>query len=306
VSVRAENPLPRLLIIPVQWYYAIHEVFKPTLLANSSGHMDDIRIMLQSTIGSVVMFMSEKWNSRMVAEVATQVNFITELVHQRRPNFSGRISLVAHSLGTAIAYDMMRQGALSRSVTDVFFLGGNIGPYAAVMTDGPNMARELLLSAEGTPRVYNVMHPYDPLCYRLEPMMDPRWEAVPSVPIPKMETTYNRKVSRYWSSVKRIFQGDEQPLDAEPKPEQKPGQKVAGPSDLMTPSSTGALGAAQFYDGLHTGTAAGSGFTPRGEGSPKAWFNSDDSEFHKTPVPSLGIEEASLRVPVSCPASYVK
>jgi len=69
VGNEAMPAIPKVLITAVEWYSPIHERFDPELLQISSGHMQDIRVTLAATIGSVFMFGSEKWNPRIIAEV---------------------------------------------------------------------------------------------------------------------------------------------------------------------------------------------------------------------------------------------
>jgi len=130
-------PIPRMLIMPVQWHDAIHDDFLPDLLSCSTGYMDDMRQMLSSTIGTVFMFMGPKFNKRIVEEVALQINSIIEMVKRMRPNWSGRTSVIAHSLGTAILYDCVRKGHIKYPMSHMFLLGGNLGAYVKVSS--PNM-----------------------------------------------------------------------------------------------------------------------------------------------------------------------
>ena len=203
--------MPRMLVTCVQWYDDIHTEFLPYLLDCSSGSVNSIREMISGTIGTVFMFMGEKYNRLITNAVAVQIEAIVALVRQRRPKWSGRINLVPHSLGTSIVYDIMRRGQLgSMPINHVFCLGGNMGAYAKVSVDGEDTLREFLLDEKQEAKFHNIMHPFDALCYRIEPALDVVWKDVPSVQMPRFASSASRRMQRFWAPITGIFGGEDE------------------------------------------------------------------------------------------------
>jgi DDHD domain len=61
------------------------------------------------------LYYTPQFRERIVRAVAKEMNRIYTLFLARNPNFSGRVSLLGHSLGSAICFDILCRQPLSRS-----------------------------------------------------------------------------------------------------------------------------------------------------------------------------------------------
>jgi len=111
-----------------------------------------------------------------------------------------RVSIVAHSLGTAILFDILRRETLSNPPTSVFFMGGNLGPYSKVLDEGSDQLRKVFYDPHMM--CYNLIHPYDALCYRVEPAIDPGWIGVPCKKIPRVK--FKKRWQKMWSTASKL------------------------------------------------------------------------------------------------------
>jgi hypothetical protein len=131
----------------------------------------------------------------------------------RFPAFSGNVSIVAHSLGCSIVWELLsktesssslrlrwplnfrfisalnpfalvstlKRLTYSRSVANLFMIGSSLGGYLSLVAD-PHRSMHAT-------RIVNIFHPLDPLAQRIEPWIDPNvWsEALVSVSLSKLD-----------------------------------------------------------------------------------------------------------------------
>ncbi|KAI8906747.1 DDHD domain-containing protein, partial [Gorgonomyces haynaldii] len=135
----------------------------------------------------------------------TLVNLITQEFNKQyqefvvqHPNFKGKVAIVGHSLGGVISYDILaNQGSeqvqipeFPQSTThfplvypkldfvpDLFFVLGS--PIAAVMVMRGQDVKQYRLPKEI--RFFNIFSLYDPLAYRLEPLLNKRYTEISPV-----------------------------------------------------------------------------------------------------------------------------
>ena len=90
-------------------------------------------------------------------------------------NYQGKVSVVAHSLGTVVTYDILCQQLnknprleLGFTIDCYFILGSPLALFQSVYSTSDNYIRKEL------PRVkhfYNLYHPADLIAYRIEPLL---------------------------------------------------------------------------------------------------------------------------------------
>ena len=143
-------------------------------------------------------------------QVAFLLNEAYDSFMSRFPAFSGNVSIVAHSLGCSIVWEILSKTESSsslrlrwplnfrfinpfaltstlklstypRSVANVFMIGSSLGGYLSLVAD-PHRSMHAT-------RIVNIFHPLDPLAQRIEPWIDPNvWsEALVSVPLGKLD-----------------------------------------------------------------------------------------------------------------------
>jgi hypothetical protein len=81
-----------------------------SLLLNLISHHPDGLVLLD-----ILLYYTPQFRERMVRAVSREMNRIYHLFLTRNPTFSGRVSLVGHSLGSAICFDILCRQPLSSS-----------------------------------------------------------------------------------------------------------------------------------------------------------------------------------------------
>uniref|UniRef100_A0A8D3AHU5 DDHD domain containing 2 n=1 Tax=Scophthalmus maximus TaxID=52904 RepID=A0A8D3AHU5_SCOMX len=227
-----DGQVGRVEFLPVNWHNALH--------GDATGVDEDIqRITLPSisrlrhftndTLLDLFFYNSPTYCQTIVDTVASEINRLHALFKQRHPGFSGAVSVVGHSLGSLILFDLLtnqrtgsetREGALCHD-SDLKVLGIPLGPRKKILNyfhreqsvtsavdyeyfdvgigqvsiEYPQFAFQpqtffafgspigMFLTVRGLKHIdpnytfptcknfYNIYHPYDPVAYRIEPMI---------------------------------------------------------------------------------------------------------------------------------------
>lgn len=109
--------------------------------------------------------------------------------------FEGEISIIGHSLGSIVAWDILdhqhkdstvpqaestltkdddsyRYPQLNFRTNAVFLLGSPIPVFLMIRNQENPLSATFALN--GCAKVFNIFHPYDPVSYRIEPLLHPR------------------------------------------------------------------------------------------------------------------------------------
>jgi hypothetical protein len=81
----------------------------PPLFSSDDSHPDWIVLL------DILLYYTPQFRERMVRAVSREMNRIYHLFLTRNPTFTGRVSLVGHSLGSAICFDILCRQPLSSS-----------------------------------------------------------------------------------------------------------------------------------------------------------------------------------------------
>src|SRR5271169_905954 len=74
------------------------------------------RMTLIIVLLDILLYYTPKFRERIVRAVAKEMNRIYELYKQRNPTFKGKVSLVGHSLGSAICFDILCRQPLPKEL----------------------------------------------------------------------------------------------------------------------------------------------------------------------------------------------
>lgn len=207
-----------VLVLPVNWRRTLNfEILKQAVKGGENAgdgsrpytleeitmkSIPSVRGIISDVILDIPYYMSHH-KSSMVTAVVTEANRIYQLFMRHNPLFEGRIHLIGHSLGSALALDI-----LSHQPTDVS--DKDIDPTVNLMFNTHNLFLAgspvgfflLLQNAKLTPRsdrdnndnhcggqcgtygcvaaksVYNILHHSDPIAYYLNPTVDPDYAAL--------------------------------------------------------------------------------------------------------------------------------
>ena len=141
--------------------------------------------------------MSPKHHDLMVDIVCTELNTVV-VKYRKLTGFEGKISLLSHSLGSVISWDILsnehrslgietrmrtQQGgsrpelsnhekippSLNFEVECSFMIGSPVAVF--LMMRNQNETSSSNIQLPGCNRVYNIFHPFDPVAYRIEPLI---------------------------------------------------------------------------------------------------------------------------------------
>ncbi|KAJ3142391.1 hypothetical protein HDU90_004664 [Geranomyces variabilis] len=225
--LRVEFPDQEIKIewIPISWHEALHD------LSSVDGRMNLItlptcsilRAINNDVLADVLYYFSSFHGQTILNIVAQKLNQAYDDFRQANPGFDGQINLIGHSLGGVILYDLLAnirpaQAAGQAGVSGepprphfeisypqlafrpsaLFTLGSPVG--AVIVMRGQN------LSTYRPPRdilFHNLFNILDPLCYRVEPLLNSEYTAVPPILIQRPSarvptlTYYRQLISSY-------------------------------------------------------------------------------------------------------------
>ncbi|GBP41870.1 SEC23-interacting protein [Eumeta japonica] len=212
----------RVEVLPISWHNTLHsgEAGVDRRLAEITlESIPRLRSFTNDTVLDVLFYTSPVYSQIIIDTVCSELNRIYALFKQRNPNFKGTVSLSGHSLGSVILYDLLchqdpdsDEGVLNReanrppAVAMKRYLGFAGAGQSTLKYPKLNFRSDALY-ALGSPiaifecirgvealgeefhlptceKFFNIFHPYDPIAYRIEPLINPRYKHVPPCLIP--------------------------------------------------------------------------------------------------------------------------
>lgn len=194
-ACRRDFPLSHVELRTIHYYSSLHS------LSTANPRMDQvtlpsipwIRTLGSGAIGDILYYFSTFHGRQMLLMVTKKLNEAYRQFLQDTPGFKGPVSLVAHSLGGLVCYEilcyMSHAGAqwekeryqglppLDFVPDRLFALGSPLGGAMVFRNLSPD---NYLVSPVG---YHNIFHPYDPFGYRTEPLVDDSYADAPAVPI---------------------------------------------------------------------------------------------------------------------------
>jgi DDHD domain len=190
----------------------------------------NLRQFANDTLMDVLYFMSPEHHDLIIDIVVFELNYVVQRFRMLT-GFQGDISIAGHSLGSIITWDIldhqiksfdpsasskppqpeytMDEGRRGDLITDypqldfevdnAFMLGSPIPVFLMIRNQRNPLSVDHTL--RGCPRVFNIFHPYDPVSYRIEPLLDPRNADID----PKIMTHWNGGF-RFQYQTKRLWE----------------------------------------------------------------------------------------------------
>ncbi|KAJ2706293.1 hypothetical protein FB645_001688 [Coemansia sp. IMI 203386] len=161
-----------------------------------------IRKLNNEVLGDIFYYFSTFHGQRLLSMVITKLNNAYDQFMTIHPGFSGPVSLVAHSLGGMICYEILYFMNQAKLLGDRGMMAGNVELERyrdlpklkfipnRLFTLGTPLGTTLVFRNlyidkfhMGSVGYHNIFHPYDPFGYRMEPLYDEYYADVAAVPI---------------------------------------------------------------------------------------------------------------------------
>ncbi|KAJ2769926.1 hypothetical protein IWQ57_002895 [Coemansia nantahalensis] len=161
-----------------------------------------IRTMDNEVVGDILYYFSTFHGHKILEMIITKLNQAYSEFVERNPRFSGPVSIVAHSLGGLICYEILYLMNVRRQLQQTERAGGDwesaryrglpdlmFAPSRLFTMGSPHggtlVFRNLAFSEYhiGSVGFHNIFHPYDPFGYRTEPLVDDDYANIPAVPV---------------------------------------------------------------------------------------------------------------------------
>ncbi|GAA5948867.1 hypothetical protein JCM3765_003936 [Sporobolomyces pararoseus] len=203
-----------------------------------SNSVPFLRSIVSGLVLDVPFYLSPAHKEKMIKAVVRESNRVYRLFCKRNPNFGGKVSIIAHSLGSCIAADILSNQPTTVSDpldpsfdpeltfcfnTRSLFLVGSPLAFFMHLGKGQLIARagkertkrvgkDIALDRAGrygcmaVEAVYNVYHEVDPVAFALNPTVDVRYsKLIKPVPIPSSNQTLLQNLSSAYYRVSKIF-----------------------------------------------------------------------------------------------------
>ncbi|KAJ2991305.1 hypothetical protein HDV02_003859 [Globomyces sp. JEL0801] len=149
-----------------------------------------IRTIIRDVAADIPLYMTERFRNIVLTNVTRDINEAYRNYKKHHPDFDGKVSLLGHSLGSVIAFDVcshledIPNEDVVGSPTSMFLLLAE-ACLRPVLSKVPVQQPILLkkVARPSTKALYNIYHPNDPVAHRLEPMFSQRLTSLKPVPI---------------------------------------------------------------------------------------------------------------------------
>lgn len=206
---------PKVQVLPVLWRsHVTFNLTKADILQHKGDPnqqvclqditvdgLSSVRNITGDVILDVLLYYQPFYRRQINQAVINECNRIVELFRKHNPKFRGKVSLVGHSLGSVISFDVLSNDlacpgmenkstdALDFDVENYFMMGSPLGMFkilegSSIRQFDADTNKDSLIADETkfqpasnylSPNVkylYNIFHPSDPISYRIEPLVD--------------------------------------------------------------------------------------------------------------------------------------
>ncbi|CAA9990855.1 phospholipase DDHD1, putative [Plasmodium knowlesi strain H] len=167
--------------------------------------MAETRKIINLSAGDIICFLHPRYGDYIMSNLYNDINKALESL---KSDPSGRfknskVCLLGYSLGSAMAYEILHNVKVRisdskikyhlKSKIDYFFMLGS--PLSALLSlYKPDYINEGLRLMEGI-KFYNLFHGFDPVAFRIEPLIYPK---IKNIPEPVLINYWRNNGARYW------------------------------------------------------------------------------------------------------------
>lgn len=201
----------RTEILSVEWRSALTSLDVHKKLAATAPKVEDanpLRDFMSSRVIDYIYYNHARYRRHILRSVAGKLNAAWSEFCERRPGFSGKVSVFSHSLGSVLMYDLLCKKVyddqnlleaeamrLDFDVANLFIVGSPLGTFINLdPTLGPHLSDPSKLPF----RILNVFHPNDPIATRCEPYGDIRMTDVKPISVPHWRTMGEHESTVQW------------------------------------------------------------------------------------------------------------
>lgn len=194
------NTKHRVEFFPVEWRSSL-KLDGDIVEAITPYSVLSIRHLLNTSAMDILYYTSPLYGAEVRAGLQKKLNRLYFMFASRHPGWQGKVSILAHSLGCVIVYDIVTgwmgpdtrlpspqaqevllQG-LQFPIENLFCLGSPLSVFLALRTRAPSNRLDVMPQSL-CKRFYNIFHWSDPVAYRMEPLLERGYSKVEPVLIP--------------------------------------------------------------------------------------------------------------------------
>lgn len=194
----------------------------PTLSQINVDGVKSLRNIIGDVALDILLYYESKYFNQILESVTEEINRVYKLFMERNPDFKGQVHLLGHSLGSAISFDILARQYnklptnadpkidLLFDVDTLFCIGCPVGVFKLIgqknvvhrgdlPDDFDPRNEDLTFSSPKCNNLYNLYHPCDPIGYRLEPLIKPRFSNFKAEEAPFAVEGFNTQLKDFTS-----------------------------------------------------------------------------------------------------------
>ncbi|KAK4509896.1 uncharacterized protein ATC70_007200 [Mucor velutinosus] len=173
--------------VPVEWHKHIHEETDMAMDDITLRSIPSMRMVNNDYLADAFFYLSKERGQSIITHVTNTFNAAYNQFIKTNPGFSGKVVILAYSLGGIITWDILsnqaRPGTTKKDIQQhskldldfpalhfkpdyLFNLGSPLSAFLTVRNQDPK-----LYHPDPSIVFENIFHPFDPLAYRFEPML---------------------------------------------------------------------------------------------------------------------------------------
>ncbi|XP_014226688.1 phospholipase DDHD1-like isoform X1 [Trichogramma pretiosum] len=189
------SSLHRVEFFPVEWRSSL-KLDGDIVDAITPYSVLGIRTLLNTSAMDILYYTSPLYGGEVRAGLQRELNKLYYEFTKRHPGWQGKVSILAHSLGCVIVYDIVTgwvgfetrpPGSPERSseglhfpIENLFCMGSPLSVFLALRTRTPSNRLDYVPEYL-CKRFYNIFHWSDPVAYRMEPLLERGYSKVEPV-----------------------------------------------------------------------------------------------------------------------------
>ncbi|XP_036140465.1 phospholipase DDHD1 isoform X2 [Monomorium pharaonis] len=247
------NSKHRVEFFPVEWRSSL-KLDGDIVDAITPYSVLSIRHLLNTSAMDILYYTSPLYGAEVRAGLQKELNSLYFMFASRHPDWQGKVSILAHSLGCVIVYDIvtgwigpdvrlscpqaqevLMQG-LQFPIENLFCLGSPLSVFLALRTRAPSNRLDVM--PQGLcKRFYNIFHWSDPVAYRMEPLLERGYSKIEPVLIPPYGGIDGQQIPQSPSSFNNVDptipptendDKDDSPVDSPPNRNAEKGWSLWG------------------------------------------------------------------------------